>query len=133
MTGASAPQTGLGSSKEPEPCGLGPTGAIPRAWTPGRWLYEHRKTAVSGGGYSTEVFTEDGGSGRGVVATLSWYPRPKDERGAIGTYREANARLITAAPELYEALVLASKMLRTIGDIESDVITKALAKAGDGQ
>lgn len=29
--GASASQTGLGSSKEPEPRGLGPSGAIPRA------------------------------------------------------------------------------------------------------
>lgn len=97
-------------------------------FTPGQWLYAHRETAVSGGGYSTEIFTEDGGSGKGVIATCSWYPMPRDERGAIGTYRDANARLIASAPELYAALVLASKMLRTLG-AESNVVSKAIAKA----
>lgn len=68
--------------------------------TPGEWLQAHRETKVSDGMHSTEIYTEDGGSGRGVIATLSWYPKPADARGAIGTYREANARLIAAAPRL---------------------------------
>ena len=73
--------------------------------TPGPWLHEHRETKVSGGMYSTEIYTEDGGSGHGVIATLSWYPRPMDERGAIGTYREANARLIASAPRLARRVI----------------------------
>jgi hypothetical protein len=70
-------------------------------FTPGPWSQAHRETRTSWG-YSTEVFTPRNDE---VVATVAWYPRDADEGGAIGTYREANAHLIAAAPELYEALV----------------------------
>lgn len=72
-------------------------------FTPGPWLVEHRKSGRREG-YNTEIFTQDGGSGHGVIATLAWYPKPMDGLGRIGTYREANAALIAAAPELLAAL-----------------------------
>lgn len=64
--------------------------------TPGPWLQSHHK--VSADAYSTQVYTSDGE----VVCTLHWYPKPNG-RGNIGTYREANARLIAAAPDLLAA------------------------------
>jgi hypothetical protein len=113
------------------PAGLGDTASVPCAdWTPGPWLYAHRETAVSEGYHSTEIFTEDGGSGKGVIATLSWYPRPLDERGAMGTYREANAPLIAAAPDLFEAVRLFLEY--DAGDEEDGVaLMLAYAKALD--
>jgi hypothetical protein len=58
--------------------------------TPGPWEQSHRHTPDDM--YSTQVYTADGDT----VATLAWYPRPIDARGAIGTYRQENAELIVA-------------------------------------
>lgn len=49
--------------------------------------------------YRTEVFSQQ----HGVIATCDWTPK-HDGNGVIETYREHNARLIAAAPELLEAL-----------------------------
>jgi hypothetical protein len=104
-------------------------------FTPGPWLYAHRKTAASNGSHSTEVFTEDGGSGKGVVATCAWYPMPPTESGVIGTYRDANARLIAAAPDLLAVTKLAKQALSACAppDFEFDnlldAIDAAIAKA----
>ena len=75
--------------------------------TPGKWLQSHREIPNDKkGDYATQVYTEDGEN----IATLSWYAMPKvteiidgEPRGVIKTYREANAKLIAAAPELLEA------------------------------
>ena len=77
-------------------------------YTPGPWLQSHRKAI---GGYSTEVYTPDGE----VIATVAWYPRRLNET-TTGTDREANARLIAAAPELLEALQLYMDAVRNTKD-----------------
>ena len=68
-------------------------------WTPGPWVYEHRQDSFDGMFY-TQVFTPDNGE---AVATVHWYPEQKPY-GVTGTHREANARLIAAAPDMAEAL-----------------------------
>lgn len=66
-------------------------------YTPGPWSQSHRKRPD--GMYSTEVYCVDGHT----IASCAWYPRPADPTtGAIGTYREANAHLIAAAPDGFE-------------------------------
>ena len=49
--------------------------------------------------YRTEVFSQQ----HGVIGTCDWTPK-HDGNGVTETYREHNARLIAAAPELLEAL-----------------------------
>lgn len=112
MTGASAPQTGLGSSREPEPSGLGPSGAIPRAaFTPGPWelcahlAFPHVDKQCACG-YRGVIFGPDDDK---AICQPGHEPAPKGQEGSEpGRYpREveiANARLIASAPELYEAL-----------------------------
>ena len=82
-------------------------------FTPGPWSYEHRPCPFDGM-YRTQVFTPDSGE---TVATVDWYPEPKPG-GVTGTYREANARLIAAAPALFtelERLVTALEPLERNG------------------
>lgn len=85
--------------------------------TPGPWHQSHRHCGC--GMYNTQVYTADGET----IATLHWYPKPKDENGSIGTYREANARLIAAAPDLLEAL----EEIVTISDRDHDAWERARA------
>jgi phage tail protein X len=66
--------------------------------TQGQWSQSHRETETNGN-YSTEVYCDRGDT----IATLSWYANT-EVKGVISTYREANAKLIAAAPELLEAL-----------------------------
>jgi len=65
--------------------------------TPGPWLWGHR--LGDGGMYNTEVFSAT----HGVIATCAWTPQPR-ANGVTGTYRDANAHLIAAAPDLLESL-----------------------------
>jgi len=69
------------------------------AHTPGPWLHDHREG--DNGYFNTEVFSPN--DSWGVIATLAWVPQPLGN-GVTGTYREANARLIAAAPDLLSAL-----------------------------
>lgn len=73
--------------------------------TPAPWVSAHRKN--DDGMYRTQVFTEDGET----IATLHWYLKDLGN-GGIGTYRECNANLIAAAPELLEALEYQMEVLR---------------------
>jgi hypothetical protein len=76
--------------------------------TPGPWFQEHRKKA--NGMYATEVFDKEGQT----IATLAWHS--KKIGNVTITDREANARLIAAAPDLLDALQKISKELRTSND-----------------
>lgn len=67
-------------------------------YTPGPWKTEYRKGADAM--YRTEIFSEQ----HGGIATCAWTPNHCGN-GVTETYREANARLIAAAPELLEALI----------------------------
>ncbi len=75
--------------------------------TPNEWLQSHRKIPNDQNGmYATQIYTEDGET----IATVHWYPKPPENvifegKKAIkrGTYRDANAQLISAAPNLLEA------------------------------
>lgn len=68
--------------------------------TPGKWIQSHRMIPNDEEGmYSTQIYTEDGET----IATLSWYPN-YEIKGQITTYRDENAKLIAASPDLLEAL-----------------------------
>lgn len=91
--------------------------------TLGKWFQAHRKSKH--GEYSTEVFCENGET----ICTLAWYPKPK-EKAAVngklvlttGTYREANAKLISKAPEMFELL----KEIYDEDSLSSELETKIL-------
>ena len=68
-------------------------------WTPGEWAYAHRLD-YDCMYYRTQIFTPDTGE---TIATVHWYPEPKPG-GVTGTYRDANAAVLTAAPRLYTEL-----------------------------
>ena len=66
--------------------------------TEGKWQQSHRVTEDDGG-YNTQVYTEDT-----VICTLDWAGHKEDDGKTTTSMREANAKLIAAAPELLEAL-----------------------------
>lgn len=90
-------------------------------FTPGKWLQSHREIPNDEDGmYATQVYTEDGET----IATLAWYPKPKvkqiingKEMLVTGTYREANAKLIAAAPDLLEACL---SMIKAFNDAPTE-------------
>ena len=65
-------------------------------FTKGEWRQSHREKP--NGMYSTEVYDENGET----ICTLAWHKIPIE--GGYATDRESNAKLIAAAPEMYEAL-----------------------------
>ena len=77
--------------------------------TPSKWYQAHRENEE--GMYSTEVFTKDGQ----VICTLHWYPK-NEGNGVTSTYREANAKLISAAPDLLEACIWAKEQFKILAD-----------------
>ena len=72
--------------------------------TKGPWLQSHR-ICDEEGNYSTQVYDKEGET----ICTLAWYP-VKTENGYT-TARGANAHLISAAPELLEALQMLKKII----------------------
>lgn len=75
-------------------------------YTPGKWAQAHREN--KDGMYNTEVYSVDTGE---TIATIAWCPMPPrreiidgESKVVVGSYREANAKLIHAAPDLVEAL-----------------------------
>lgn len=96
--------------------------------TPGPWSQSHRETRD--GMYSTEVYCADGET----IAKCAWYPRPADPAtGAIGTYREANARLIAAAPDLLAECenMLPARVCLTNKNIGDDFAVELTCTMGD--
>ena len=94
--------------------------------TPGPWLAEHREG--DDGMYRTEVFSEEHGN----IATCDWTPKHCGN-GVTETYREDNARLIAAAPDLLTAceLLIASKRSGKCSDrlAAVDAARAAIARA----
>jgi hypothetical protein len=92
--------------------------------TPGPWETKHRKG--SDAMYRTEIFSEQ----HGGIATCEWTPKHCGN-GVTETYREANAHLISAAPELLAALELARDALLIWApkDIRIEQINFAISKA----
>jgi hypothetical protein len=66
-------------------------------FTKGEWSQSHRKKR--NGMYSTEVYDDKGET----ICTLAWHKIPIV--GGYTTDRAANAKLIAAAPDLFEALI----------------------------
>jgi len=64
--------------------------------TPWPWFQSHREKP--NGMFSTEVYDKEGQ----VICVLAWHAVSYE--GGVYTDREANARLIAAAPDLLEAL-----------------------------
>lgn len=65
-------------------------------FTKGKWRQSHR--VKPDGMYRTEVYDEEGKT----ICTLAWHKVPIE--GGYVTDREANAKLIAAAPEMFEAI-----------------------------
>lgn len=84
--------------------------------TPAPWQCEHRKGLD--GMYRTEVFSEN----YGEIACLYWTP-DRSEKGVTKTYRNKNAKLIAAAPQL------ASEVVRLEAQVKYQEETWATANA----
>ena len=65
-------------------------------FTPGPWFQSHREG--NDGMYRTQVYDKNGET----IASLAWYPFTVDNN--TYTLRDQNAKLISAAPDLLEAL-----------------------------
>lgn len=103
-------------------------------FTPGKWIQSHRQIPNDPKGmYATQVYTEDGET----IATLHWYPKPPEKvvfkgRNAIrrGTYRDGNAALISAAPDMLNALLEVRQFMTAhIPERVFDIVDNAVAKA----
>lgn len=102
-----------------------------KEFTPNEWYQSHRPIPNDPDGmYNTQVYTEDGET----ICTLAWYPKPPvfekvegEKRKVIGSYREANAKLIAAAPNLLDAL---EEMLDVFSlDVDDEESENAVVKA----
>lgn len=92
--------------------------------TPGPWSAAHRMLKC--GSYHTQVFCEKGKT----IAWFEWYPKPT-VNGVTQTYREANAKLCSAAPELLKALEWYVEYDEYINGKSGDPMTNRLQFAKD--
>ena len=96
-------------------------------FTKGEWRQSHREK--QDGMYSTEVYDEEGKT----ICTLAWHKVPIE--GGFTTDREANAKLIAAAPLMYEQLLSIvdgsafDKESGLVWEHRLDAIREALKKA----
>ena len=91
--------------------------------TPGPWSFAHRQ--VKGGMHHTQVFCAKGEA----IASFAWYPMPT-VNGVTGTYRQGNARLCAAAPDMLEALQMAKHIVANEGtDAQMQQVFAAIEKA----
>jgi len=93
--------------------------------TPGEWRYSHR--LIDENDYATQVYDENGGT----IATIAWNAKPPingihngNPVKIYGTYREANAKLIAAAPELLTETIKVAVQLGWVSSFEA--LEKAL-------
>jgi hypothetical protein len=100
------------------------------AFTPGPWQSKHDYTKE---GACTIVGNVDGEIHSDGTTTHSYdfICTCEDEYGEYIERAEANARLIAAAPELYEATQVAMTAIRPLVDQGEDRIWRAAAKAMD--
>jgi len=84
-------------NEQTTPAGDGPAERPVVQHTPGPWHAKHRQGGDAA--YRTEIYSIQFGG----IATCEWTPK-NCGNGVTATYREANARLIAAAPQLLEAL-----------------------------
>ena len=104
-----------------------------KEYTPNEWIYSHREIPNDEDGmYATQIHTEDGET----IASVSWYPKPKvegmhDGKNVLiqGTYRDKNAQLISASPNMLEALMNLENDNNSIPKPIWDMVQKAIKKA----
>ena len=83
--------------------------------TQGEWRQSHRKIDAEGN-FSTEVYDEEGET----ICTLAWHICKSADGRTVYTDREANAKLIAAAPDLLKVCEMAVK-----SDIDGSFISAA--------
>tara|TARA_B110000114_G_C14796728_1_gene279064 strand:+ start:99 stop:413 length:315 start_codon:yes stop_codon:yes gene_type:complete len=100
-----------------------------KQFTPGEWKQSHRQIPNDADGmYSTQVYTEDGET----IASLAWYAKPpiiENGKKTIGSYRKENAQLISAAPNMLEALMDLENDNNSIPKPIWDKVQNAIKKA----
>jgi hypothetical protein len=101
----------LNVSREPSPTTTVATEKEPLPHTPGPWSHLHR--CCADGMWRTQVFAI--ANHAEPLATLQWTPVEIAAR-QIATNREANARLMAAAPTLLEAAEGVQSLLSLIAD-----------------
>ena len=75
-------------------------------FTSGKWSQSHRKDA--NGMYSTEVYDDRGET----ICILDWHTEPD----STATDRDANAHLISSAPDMYKMIERVSQLRDLEGD-----------------
>lgn len=119
LEGASASPTASPVLRTEPQEGLGPDGRVPTGarFTPGPWRFS---------GWPIEAYT-DGEPGIVIRETVAFMDRSNDER------RDANARLIAAAPDLFEAcdaaLTFIANTRGKLAGLYRDKLRAALAAA----
>lgn len=73
-----------------------------RKHTPGPWSWDSGVVPPDGPGRYSDIYVDDGDK---IIASINEFPESSPEEG------KANARLIAAAPDMYEALKLFDEAL----------------------
>ena len=101
-------------------------------FTPAPWSQAHR-ICDEEGNYSTQVFSTETGE---TIATLAWAKMPPKkvvidgkQKIQTGTYREGNAILIAAAPDMLAALQNLENDDNSIPEHAWKLVKDAISKA----